>query len=164
MICCVEGCERPLRYKESRLCGLHYQRQRKHGDPLGGGRLKGEPLRWIKEHVAYEGDDCLIWLFARSNNGYGCLRTNGRKYYAHRLMCELAHGEPIGRVDAAHSCGRGRDGCVNPKHLRWATRLENMQDSVALGAQSRGAKHGAATAAAFKLKSRKERIAEKAGA
>lgn len=28
----------------------------------------------------------------------------------------------------AHSCHNA--GCCNPKHLRWATRLENMDDAV----------------------------------
>ena len=44
-------------------------------------------------------------------------------------MCFLAHGEPPTPDHvAAHSCGKGRDGCVHPKHLRWATSSENALD------------------------------------
>jgi hypothetical protein len=44
-------------------------------------------------------------------------------------MCELAHGKPpSSEHEAAHSCGKGREGCVNPLHLRWATTSENHAD------------------------------------
>jgi hypothetical protein len=36
-------------------------------------------------------------------------------------MCELVNGPPPLGALAAHSCGRGHDGCVDPRHLRWAT-------------------------------------------
>jgi hypothetical protein len=45
-------------------------------------------------------------------------------------MCELAHGEPpTSKHEAAHSCGKGHEGCVNPKHLAWKTKTENRQES-----------------------------------
>src|SRR5438132_5043893 len=33
--CSVHGCTNPVRYKDRGWCGLHYQRWRKTGDPLG---------------------------------------------------------------------------------------------------------------------------------
>ena len=48
-------------------------------------------------------------------------------------MCELAHGEAPPRYEAAHSCGRGHLGCVNPRHLRWATSKENKADMIVHG-------------------------------
>lgn len=85
---------------------------------------------WITEHVAHEGDECLIWPFSRQPTGYGQVGIAGRKTgYAHRVMCELAHGaSPTPNHEVAHSCGRGRHGCVNPKHLSWKTPSENQRD------------------------------------
>lgn len=49
-------------------------------------------------------------------------------------MCILAHGEPPSPEHvAAHSCGQGHEGCVNPGHLRWATVAENIADTLKHG-------------------------------
>lgn len=100
----------------------------------------GTLAQWLRSHAEWTGEDCLIWPFSRNPSGYACqVRVDGRITYAHRHMCEMAHGPaPSPDMDTAHSCGRGRAGCVNPRHLRWATRLENMADSVRLGAIARG--------------------------
>lgn len=91
---------------------------------------KGKGIVWLREHAAYEGDDCLIWPFFRLQpGGYGSFGFNGRLYYAHRMMCEMVHGAPpTPEHHAAHSCGRGHDGCVNPNHLSWKTASENLLD------------------------------------
>jgi len=58
-------------------------------------------------------------------------------------MCRLAHGEPPAPdYQAAHSCGRGVDGCLNPNHLRWATAEENEADKLLHGTSNRGERHG----------------------
>ena len=38
--CRVEGCDRPVRVKKEALCGKHYARLRRHGDPLAWKRPK----------------------------------------------------------------------------------------------------------------------------
>jgi DNA-binding transcriptional regulator YiaG len=86
---------------------------------------------WLKSHVAYGGDDCLIWPFTRiRQKGYGMLGYGGKKgIYAHRTMCELAHGKPpTKKSQARHSCGKGHLGCVNPRHLSWSTNSQNQKD------------------------------------
>ena len=91
-------------------------------------RGQGDGIAWIREHVSYQGDDCLIWPFS-TNRGYGQLGINGKVRKAHRIMCEMAHGSAPSRLhEAAHSCGRGHLGCVNPKHLSWKTSSENAHD------------------------------------
>lgn len=97
-------------------------------------RGKGRGIQFLRDLVGHEGEDCIIWPFTRVQNGYGVLGLNGRIVVASRTMCELAHGEPpTPEHDAAHSCGKGHEGCVNPKHLGWKTPSENSLDRRAHG-------------------------------
>jgi hypothetical protein len=137
-ICKIEGCGKPVG-KRLTLCWKHYKRLRRYGDPLGGGTAQGEAFEWLKKRVDYYGNDCLIWPFERYNRGYGRLKYLGHNITANRLMCIFAYGDPpANNYDAAHSCGNGRLGCVNPKHLRWATRQENVDDMKIHGTTLRG--------------------------
>jgi len=82
---------------------------------------KSPGLAWLIVHKDYpHADFCLIWPFARLNNGYGSTTRDGHFERAHRLMCEMIHGPaPAERPFAAHTCNRGHEGCVNPHHLVW---------------------------------------------
>lgn len=143
-ICSIDGCCKPACNSRG-WCVAHYSRWRRYGDPLAGRVPHGEASRWLLDHVTFSSDDCLIWPFARMHTGYGRVWLNGRLQVASRAMCELAHGNPPSRnYYAAHSCGKGRDGCVNPKHLSWKTRLENEADKRAHGTVARGEKNGRA--------------------
>jgi hypothetical protein len=89
----------------------------------------GKGIAFLRAHLGYQGDDCVIWPFARIQTGYGQLGYMGKVYKANRLMCILAHGEPpTPKHESAHSCGNGHLGCVNPRHLSWATYQENQQE------------------------------------
>jgi hypothetical protein len=48
-------------------------------------------------------------------------------------MCELAYGPPPDKYVAAHSCNNGHLGCVNPNHLSWKTKSEDMKDRLKTG-------------------------------
>ncbi len=96
-------------------------------------RGKGAGIKFIREHAAYQGGDCVFWPFTRAD-GYGTVSYLGKIYRAHRYMCELVKGPPPTPLhQAAHSCGNGRKGCVNPKHLSWKTNSENQLDRRAHG-------------------------------
>lgn len=123
------------------LCRAHYKKKRKYGDACYVHVRPSMVMAWVKEHLDYSGDNCLIWPFSRSVHGYGYLRFNGATRLAHRVICMLVHGSPLSATtQAAHSCGKGHEGCVNPKHLRWDTRAGNFADKVEHGTDSRGEK------------------------
>lgn len=139
--CTVHGCNGDV--FASGLCQKHYQRNRIHGDPQGGGTDKGALKKWILDHVDYAGGDCLLWPFPSSSDGhgYGHLYVDGATVRAHRYMCELANGPaPSPNHYAAHSCGNGHLGCINPNHLRWATPTENSADMILHGTRLQGEK------------------------
>lgn len=96
----------------------------------GANRGKGKAIAWLREHLSYDGDGCLIWPFARNEDGYGQFGYDGTGMQkAHRWMCKAVHGSPPpGRNYAAHECGNGHLGCVHPKHLVWKSHEENTED------------------------------------
>lgn len=87
-------------------------------------------MAWIRDHLTYPHDYCLIWPFARARQGYGSFGRADKYIYAHRYICELVHGAPPDGYQAAHSCGRGHEGCVNPRHLSWKSPADNQLDRV----------------------------------
>jgi hypothetical protein len=113
-----------------------------------GGRktFDGDAFAWAKAHADFKGDECLRWPFGISLRGYGnFFSANGEIYSPHRYMCELAHGKPpTPKHDAAHNCGKGHLGCVNPRHLEWKTSKENAADKLVHGTRARGSRHGMA--------------------
>jgi hypothetical protein len=147
--CSVQGCDRDASNKahgREGMCSMHYRRYKKHGDPNHRWKQDSPAVDWLVAHIGYDGDDCLIWPFSRDKrDGYGRVHRIGKGVVttASNYMCELAHGpSPEGRDQCAHSCGKGHDGCVNPKHLRWATTAENQADRLIHGTDNRGPKQG----------------------
>lgn len=100
---------------------------------------RGQAVVWVSQAIAFCGDDCLEWPFAKYPDGYGAVRLNGKTCGVHRLVCIAAYGpSPSTEHQVAHSCGNSL--CCNPKHLRWATRLENANDKHRHGTTVRGEK------------------------
>jgi hypothetical protein len=101
-------------------------------------RGNGVSIRWLRAQVGWQSDECLFWPFGKSN-GYGVFGYLGEAYYAHRYMCELVNGPPPSDdYEAAHSCGRGAQGCINPRHLDWKTRTDNQLDRALHGTKATG--------------------------
>jgi hypothetical protein len=82
--------------------------------------------RWLRKHLDHQDQEfCLIWPFSRAQNGYA--QVGGARVVPTRVMCEHRNGPPpTPEHQAAHSCGNGHNGCVNPWHLNWKTVAENQ--------------------------------------
>jgi hypothetical protein len=141
--CAIDGCTRP--YYLGGFCSVHYNRKLRHGDPLGGRKhINGDVKQWLVDHVGYKSDECLIWPFARSRRdgraiGKYELAEHGMMHDPCTYLLTATKGaKPSPGMQAAHSCGNGTGGCVNPSHLRWATARENIADKAIHGTQHRG--------------------------
>ena len=121
--CSIDRCEKPSRTRG--LCDMHYKRWRKHGDPLGGNERFATPEEaFLARTEPIVGDPgCIIWTGALDRDGYGHLRVDGRKMLAHRYAWERQHGPIPDGMEVDHACWERA--CVNPEHLRLATRSQN---------------------------------------
>lgn len=141
--CAVPGCFDP--HHARGYCGKHYQRLRLHGDPVAGGFFHSDARAFLERLPSHIGDECLIWPFGKFTSGYGSITLNGRTFVVSRYLCEVVRGAPPTQDhEAAHSCGKGHLGCVNPNHLSWKTHAENMADAVAHGTSAKGERNGQA--------------------
>lgn len=95
-------------------------------------------LEDLRALVATETDDCIRWGRSLAGNGYGMVRA-GRMRGAHVVVCEWVHGPKPAGMEVAHSCGVRC--CVNPRHLRWATHVDNVADRLLHGTQYQGDLH-----------------------
>ncbi|MGL4300061.1 MAG: hypothetical protein ACRCW4_13405 [Candidatus Neomicrothrix subdominans] len=142
--CSVDGCAKPVKTKG--LCDAHYKRQWRYGDPLAGATTRGAAPAFIEMAVASQTDECIIWPYSLTAAGYGRLRINGRVEHATRVVLTRTVGPaPTPGMEAAHApdiCHNPP--CINPRHLRWATRAENDADRLIDGTSNRGEQHGLA--------------------
>lgn len=108
-----------------------------HGSPP---KYSAESL-W--ENVDRRGaDDCWPWKGWSNAQGYGRVEIDGRSFYAHRVIYDLASPGVITREAPKdrsahgflrHSCDNPC--CCNPKHLLPGTHADNMRDKVERGRQ-----------------------------
>lgn len=124
--CTVENCNRKT-YGRG-YCSPHYRRWKRHGDPQ-----PDVPVRKAKRTVAErfwekvaKSDGCWEWTGYRHPAGPGMLNVNRIPRYAHRISLEL-HGVTVpDGVEVDHICMNPP--CVNPAHLRVATRKQNEEN------------------------------------
>lgn len=83
---------------------------------------------------ARDTDECVAWPYSKSRT-FGVVHDPNSPTtltLTHLLSCTMAHGEPpTPKHQAAHSCHNPL--CLNPRHLRWATKAEIRQASVLAG-------------------------------
>ena len=124
-VCSIDGCGRGGRLRRG-MCSRHYYRLRTYGDP-------NEFRHYLSAQEAIGGrtrkdGDCLVWTGYTDEKGYGRISDPARRSNrpAHAVSWELANGAiPEGMV-IDHICWNRS--CVNPQHLRLATRTENARN------------------------------------
>lgn len=135
-ICKIDGCGKPMLARG--WCSAHWTRWKRHGNPLAGKTVIGAPKDFFNAALGFQGEDCLVWPYAKDANGYAQIRLRGSAKYVQREICTARFGPPAKGYVAAHSCGNGHLGCVNPRHIRWATSKENAADRTTHGTEVRG--------------------------
>jgi hypothetical protein len=140
-ICTIDGCDSSV--MATGLCSKHYQRNRKHGDPLVTARrdTRGMPL-WKKfyTYVEAQSNGCWHWTGAYARGGYGHLCVGGKMVGAHRISWELHNNKKIGELLALHKCDNPK--CVNPDHIFIGTAADNTLDMMKKGRSTKGLKKG----------------------
>lgn len=84
-------------------------------------------------------DECWRWLGYLDDDGYGIFQWQGKRVGAHALALSFTTGEvrPTG-ADTRHACDNPP--CVNPHHLQFGSRVENVRDMLNRGRAARPGK------------------------
>ena len=70
--------------------------------------------------------ECLIWLGARNNKGYGMIFYKGMTMTVHRFMYQAVKGPIPDGMQVMHTCDVRN--CINPEHLKVGTNMDNLID------------------------------------
>lgn len=139
LICLVRECSNQRHVRG--LCVAHYKKWYRATHPVperGTPKIDpnpGDVSKFIRDvAIPCRSEKCLFWPFSLSH-GYAAVKNKS----VSRLVCEAVHGAPPSkRHEAAHSCGMGNRGCVNPTHLSWKTKKQNQRDRFEHGTDSSG--------------------------
>ncbi len=140
-VCTIEGCGK--KHQSKGFCVTHYTRYLRYGDPHYRMIARGDAADFFAKAINAKSDECILWPYTTSGR---CQRPwikhKGARGYAARFMCAEVNGPPEhDGLHAAHSCGNLK--CINPRHIRWATAVENAADKVKHGTAPRGENQGA---------------------
>lgn len=76
--------------------------------------------------------DCIEWMGAKKDRGYGVLQYKGRKVLAHRLAAHLSTGFDLSSNSyICHRCDN--PACINPNHLYVGDAASNGRDRLERG-------------------------------
>ncbi len=90
---------------------------------------------WHKVDMSGGAETCWPWRGYIRPSGYGVCSFRSVEYKAHRLAFFLEHGRINRDLFILHSCDNRH--CCNPRHLRQGTAMQNSQDAVRKGRNTR---------------------------
>jgi len=129
--CSIDGCNSKSHGRG--YCNKHYLRWWRLGDPqIVKTPIYATPEESFAARTEWQGN-CLIWT-GTSSSGYGSLRVNGKMRKAHRYAWERVNGPIPDGLFIDHMCYNRL--CVNPDHLRPATRSQNGSNRSSLAKTS----------------------------
>lgn len=136
LIKCVMCNERPAETRK--LCHRCYYRAQR------AGTLPKYPIHGpedVFELRINKTKSCWLWTGTKNGYGYGIFIMPGEIHVrAHRYSYEYFGGKiPKGKL-VLHKCDN--PACVNPKHLRLGTYLDNNRDAKRKGRNARGSRNG----------------------
>lgn len=127
--CTISDCEKPA--EKRAMCGMHYRRWQRYGDPQTVKQPKRLPLPERYERFVVRCDGCWDWKQNFSPDGYTRLFWEGRWHTGHRISWVLHRGAVPAGAHVLHACDNRR--CTNPDHLFIGDNVLNVADKVAKG-------------------------------
>ena len=129
--CSVPSCDGSQRGRG--FCFKHYQRFMKYGDPLFVKHTEEhEKIAFIRT-VALKFKNktkCLVWPFKSERKGGRAYMRDGP---VSRVVCKMAYGKPPSPKHVAAHFVCGDELCVNPHHLRWSSKSDDLRDTYRHG-------------------------------
>ena len=124
--CTIDGCDKKVLGRG--MCSAHYNRWRKHGDPLKVVQHQQHGLS-LFERIGSRLDktgQCWEWTGSKDKKGYGRINVGNKPMLVHRAFFECVSG-PLKEGDhVLHRCDN--PSCARPEHLFVGDHLMNMQD------------------------------------
>lgn len=117
--CSASNCERDTLARG--MCSMHYAQAKRSGTLPP----KATPEQRFFAKVA-KSAECWEWTATKDRDGYGQFRHEGRMRQAHCVAYEITNGAIPEGMEIDHRCLNR--GCVNPAHLRTATRKQNREN------------------------------------
>lgn len=138
-VCQVSDCGGPI--QAQLLCGVHYMRMRRHGDPNHisvkvRNRESGNALiEQCKTAEALLDGECWEWPGALDRIGRGVKKLHGTPIASRAVWIEVNGPIVPESLNVCHKCDNPP--CVRPSHLFLGTQKDNIQDMLQKGREYR---------------------------
>ena len=137
-MCNAPNCDRDaiLERDGYSVCRKHYNQLWRHGSFQNGPQPRAKKPLAVRmaTHTVVMPNGCWLWTGAKTRNGYGHIKIDGKLVLAHRASYEMHFG-PIPNDSVIDHICRVRD-CTNPNHLEAVSFQENVLRGVSFAAEN----------------------------